>query len=191
MGSNQIKSVFEQYKKIWIVIILIAILFIGGEAIVGNFLSLGQVLLTTRMATMIALFALCQMMVMCVGGSGLDLSIGYNATLTAVVTAGILDGKNENLLPAIIVAIGMGAAIGLANGFLSSYMRLPPLIVTLAMASILQGIINAYNAGMNITGTPSPVLKTMVAGTTGLFPNIVFVLIIVFAVVTVSTRCFQ
>jgi len=176
---------FQQYKKLWVVIVLIAVLFIGGEIAVGNFLSLAQVLLTIRMASMIALFALCQMTVMSPGGDGLDLSIGFNATLTAVITASIMDGSNGNLFAAILVAIGFGAAVGFVNGFLSAYMKLPPLIVTLAMGTILQGIINVYTAGANITGRPSPALAVLAAGTTGIFPNIVFMLIIVLVIVMI------
>lgn len=185
MLKNQGSNIFQQYKKLWVVIILIAVLFVGGEITVGNFLSLGQVLLTVRMASMIALFALCQMIVMSSGGDGLDLSIGFNATLTAVITASIMDGSNSNLFLAVITAVGLGAAIGLANGLFSAYMKLPPLIVTLAMGTILQGIINVYTAGANITGRPSPMLATLAAGTTGIFPNIVIMLIIVLALVMI------
>ena len=185
MLKSKDANFFQHYKKLWIVVILIAVLFVGGEIAVGNFLSLGQVLLTIRMATMIALFALCQMMVMSAGGDGLDLSVGWNATLTAVMTASIMDGSDANLFLAVIVAVVLGALVGVANGLLSAYMKLPPLIVTLAMGTIIQGIINVYTAGANITGRPSPILATLAAGTTGVFPNIVFFLIIVVAVTMV------
>ena len=185
MPKVQENNIFQRYKKLWFVVILIAILFIGGEIAVGNFLSLSQVLLTVRMAAMIALFALCQMIVMSSGGDGLDLSIGFNATLTAVLTASIMDGSNGNLPLAILVAVVLGAGIGTANGLLSAYMKLPPLIVTLAMGTILQGIINVYTAGHNITGRPSPILSTLAAGTTGIFPNIVFLLTVVLVIVVI------
>jgi len=185
MLKSKDANIFQQYKKLWIVVILIAVLFIGGDISVGNFLSLGQVLLTIRMASMIALFALCQMTVMSAGGDGLDLSVGWNATLTAVMTASIMDGSDANLFLAVIVAVALGAMVGFANGLLSAYMKLPPLIVTLAMGTIIQGIINVYTAGANITGRPSPILATLAAGTTGIFPNIVFFLIIVIAVTMV------
>ena len=65
-----------------------------------------------------------------------------------------MDGKNENLLPAILAAIVIGAVVGFANGTLVAYVKLPPLVVTMAMASIIQGAINVYTAGKNITGKP-------------------------------------
>lgn len=175
----------NRYNKLIIAFLLIIFLFVLGELTVSNFLSLEQILLTIKLASFIALFGLCQMIVIAGGGSGLDLSVGYAATMTAVFTASIMDGKNENLWMALLVAMGLGIAVGLVNGVLTSFFKLPPLVVTLAMSNILQGIINVYTAGKNITGKPSPVLRLMAAMSTGIVPNILFVLIIVAAIVMI------
>jgi ribose transport system permease protein len=172
-------KIYDRNKKLIVATLLIVFLFVLGQVTVSNFLSLGQILLTVKLASFIALFGLCQMVVIASGGSGLDLSVGYAATITAVLTASIMDAQNGNLWMAILVALGLGVAIGMANGVLTAYLRLPPLVVTLAMANILQGIINAYTAGRNITGRPSPVLQIVAAKSTGIFPNILFVLLVV------------
>lgn len=173
------------YRKHLVAFALIVLLFLLGELTVSNFLSLGQVLLTVKLASFIALFALCQMIVIAAGGSGLDLSVGYTATMTAVLTAAIMDGRNSNLWIAVLVALGVGLAVGLLNGLLTAYVRLPPLVVTLAMANILQGAINVYTAGRSITGRPAPVLQVIAARSSGIFPNILFILLTVAPVVTV------
>ncbi len=172
-------------KKYIIAFGLIVLLFVLGELTVSNFLSLGQFLLTIKLASFIALFALCQMIVIAAGGSGLDLSVGYTATMTAVLTAAIMDGQTSNLWIAVLVALGIGLVVGLLNGLLTAYVRLPPLVVTLAMANILQGVINVYTAGRNITGRPAPVLQIIAAKSTGIFPNILFILLIVAPIVMV------
>ena len=172
-------------KKTIVAFLLIVFLFLIGEIVVSNFLSVGQVLLTIKLSSFIALFALCQMIVIAAGGGGLDLSVGFTATLTAILTATIMDGKNENLLSAILVAILIGAVIGFINGSLVSYVKLPPLVVTMAMASIIQGIINVYSAGKSITGKPAPILHTLAAKSTGIFPNILFVLITLAVIVMI------
>jgi ribose transport system permease protein len=183
LKENILLRVWNLYKKLIIAFFLIIGLFGFGDLLVGNFLSFTQLLLTIKLASFIALFGLCQMLVISSGGDGLDLSVGYMATMTAVFTASIMDGKNENLWIAILVALGVGMLVGLANGFLSAYMKLPPLVVTMAMANILQGIINAYTAGADITGKPSPILEIIAAKSSWIFPNVVFVLLIV-AVIT-------
>ncbi|UCF96093.1 MAG: ABC transporter permease [Spirochaetaceae bacterium] len=175
----------DRYKKLIIAFLLIIFLFVLGEIVVETFFSVGQILLTIKLASFIALFGLCQMVVIASGGSGLDLSVGYMATITAVFTAAIMDGQNANIWLAIPVALGLGIAVGLVNGVLTAYVKLPPLVVTLAMANILQGIINVYTAGKNITGRPSPVLQIIAAKSSGMFPNILFILLIVAPIVMI------
>jgi ribose transport system permease protein len=174
-----------QQKKLVIAFLLIVFLFVLGQVTVSNFLSFAQVLLTIKLASFIALFGLCQMIVMAGGGDGLDLSVGYTATLTAVLTASIMNGQNGNLWIAILVALAIGLLVGAANGFLSAYVKLPPLIVTMSMALIVQGGINVYTAGANITGKPSPILQVLAAQSTGVFPNILLVLLVVTPIVMI------
>ena len=183
--DTSVYNAVDRYKKLIIAFLLIVLLFVVGEIVLETFFSVGQILLTVKLASFIALFGLCQMVVIASGGSGLDLSVGYMATMTAVFTAAIMDGQNSNLWMAILAALGLGIAVGLVNGVLTAYVKLPPLVVTLAMANILQGIINAYTAGKNITGRPSPVLQIIAAKSTGMFPNILFILLIVAPIVMI------
>jgi ribose transport system permease protein len=185
LQNSAVYGAVDRYKKLIIAFLLIILLFVVGEIVLETFFSVGQILLTIKLAAFIALFGLCQMVVIASGGSGLDLSVGYMATMTAVFTAAIMDGQNANLWLAILVALGLGVAVGLVNGVLTAYVKLPPLVVTLAMANILQGIINAYTAGKNITGRPSPVLQIIAAKSTGMFPNILFILLIVAPIVMI------
>ncbi|WP_419823190.1 ABC transporter permease [Anoxybacterium hadale] len=183
--NSSLSTMWNNNKKTIIAFLLILFLFLLGEIVVSNFLSMGQILLTIKLSSFIALFALCQMIVIAAGGAGLDLSVGFTATLTAILTASVMDGQNGNLLPAVLVALAVGAMIGLANGALIAYVKLPPLVVTMAMASIIQGIINVYTAGKNITGKPAPILEIIAAKSTGIFPNILFLLLIVAVVVMI------
>jgi ribose transport system permease protein len=183
--QGSLAKFYQAYKKMIIAVALILFLFVLGEATVHNFLSLEQVLLTVKLASFIALFALCQMIAISAGGSGLDLSVGYTATMTAVLTASIMDAQNANIWKAVLMALGVGLAVGLINGLLTAYVKLPPLVVTLAMSNILQGVVNAYTAGHAITGRPSPVLQIIAAKTTGIFPNILFILLIVTPIVMI------
>lgn len=179
LRSTAAFALYDRFKKLIVALLLIVFLFVLGQVTVSNFLSLGQVLLTIKLAAFIALFGLCQMIVIAGGAGGLDLSVGYAATMTAVITAALMDGKNENLWIAVLVALGIGVVVGVANGALAAYVKLPPLVVTLAMSNILQGAINVYTAGHNITGRPSPVLQIIAAKSIGIFPNILFILLIV------------
>jgi len=176
---------YDRNKKIITALLAIVLVFILGQVVVSGFLTIHQVLITMKLASFIALFGLCQMLVMSAGGAGLDLSVGYTATITAIFTASVMNGANSNLWLAILIAIGIGLVVGLANGLLSAYVKLPSLVVTLAMSQILQGTINVYTAGRLISGKPSPVLQILAAKASGIIPNIVLLLLTVTVVVMV------
>src|SRR5271157_3854541 len=116
-----VTQIYSRQKALIIALLLNVFLFVLGQVTVSNFLSLPQVLLTVKLSAFIALFGLCQMIVIAGGGSGLDLSVGYAATITAVLTASIMDGRNENLWMALLFAVGIGVAVGLLNGLLTAY----------------------------------------------------------------------
>jgi ribose transport system permease protein len=183
LPENKFTRTVRSHKKTIAVLLLILALSIVGEIIVGNFISLNQALMTVKFASFTALFALCQMIVVSGGGNALDLSIGYIATLSAILGVAVMDGSNEGLFLAVLVAVGVGLFFGLMNGLLISFFKLSPLVVTMSMSSVLQGIINVYGSGMSIGGKPSPVLQTVAAHSTGSFPNIIFLLIAVIVVV--------
>ena len=130
LRDTPVYNAVDRHKKLIIAFLLIVLLFVVGEIVLETFFSLGQILLTIKLASFIALFGLCQMVVIASGGSGLDLSVGYMATMTAVFTAAIMDGQNSNLWMAVLVALGLGIAVGFVNGVLTAYVKLPPLVVT-------------------------------------------------------------
>jgi ribose transport system permease protein len=53
-------SFFSKYKKLIVAALLIIFLFVLGEIIVSDFLSVGQILLTIKLSSFIALFGLCR-----------------------------------------------------------------------------------------------------------------------------------
>jgi ribose transport system permease protein len=70
--------------------------------------------------------------------NGIDLSVGSVITLTNVSCAVLAAHGHGSLAVPFALAIGAGA--GLANGLIVSYLRIAPLIATLATSSIYLGI---------------------------------------------------
>jgi ribose transport system permease protein len=56
------------------------------------------------------------------------------------------------LLPALALALLVGAAAGLANGLLVTWGRLPPFIATLGMMSVARGAALVFTAGRPVSG---------------------------------------
>lgn len=87
----------------------------------------------TRNFAFIAIIALGQVTVMITGG--IDLSVGSILAVSGIVL-GLLMSNDYSFWVASLAAIGAGVACGLFNGYLISYMRLSPFVVTLGMLSI-------------------------------------------------------
>src|SRR5262249_3810460 len=66
---------------------------------------------------------------------GIDLSVGSVLAVCGIVL-GLLMSNDYSFWFAAIAAIGAGAACGAFNGYLISYLRLSPFVVTLGMLSI-------------------------------------------------------
>ena len=68
----------------------------------------------------------------------IDLSIGQTVALSAMVTALLLRDANAPI--AVAAGIGVGLVVGLANGLLTTRLRVPSFLITLGMAGIVGGL---------------------------------------------------
>ena len=75
---------------------------------------------------------------------GIDLSVGGIVTGSAVLLAGLVNGHSNLMIPALIAVLLCGAAVGALNGVIAVRTGVHPLIVTLGMASILNGLVLLY-----------------------------------------------
>lgn len=171
-----LKKVVKNNSKIAVCILLIVALFVIGNILTGG--SFASPAATIKFSSFIAILGLGQMLIISTGGY-VDLSVGYCATLVGCITARVMDGKNSHFFSALLVAIIIGVAVGLVNGFFSVYLDLPSLVVTLAMSQILQGLVDIYAAGFQIDGQASPIIKSLAAKNSGAIPNMmIFILVL-------------
>ena len=112
------------------------------------------------------------------GGEGIDLSVGAVISFSTVIAAQIIDGSNGRLLPAAVTVLAVGFIIGLGNGAGAAFLKIPPLVMTLAMSSVVQGAALVYTQGQP-KGRASELLVAAGSGRSGPFPNILFIWILV------------
>lgn len=99
-----------------------------------------------------------QAVVMLTGG--LDLSIGPVMNLASIVSAVVMDGSNGNIALAVLVTLAAGGAVGLVNGLLVSKLRIAPLLATLAVGTVLQGIYYVWTEGQP-KGNVAPAFRSI------------------------------
>jgi len=128
-----------------------------GEWLVPGFSGSGQIANQLKIASFLGLFAIGQTLVMIAGGQGLDLSVGAVASLSAMLGAAVLGAGAAGLVPTFAVAVACGALVGLINGCGITLLRVPPLVMTLVMASVVHGglIVWASTMRANIAATPA------------------------------------
>ena len=102
--------------------------------------------LILRSASQLGMVALGQTLVMLV--AGLDLSVTGLLVLTSVVIAQVGAGQDSRILPGLLISLGFGASIGLANGLMITKRNVPPFVATLGMLVLIRGAQSAYTQGI-------------------------------------------
>jgi ribose transport system permease protein len=122
----------------------------------------------------IAVLALGQLLVIIT--RGIDLSVGSTVALTSVVGAIVYLHVHSTVL-VILAILATGAAVGVANGAVYVFGRVPhPFIVTLASLSVVSGIALWAANGAPIPGMPHAV-QVVGGGTVGWLPYSTFVVL--------------
>ena len=113
---------------------------------------------------------------------GFDLSVPRVITLCGVLLTGLSNGNNQALWWAIPVILATGAILGAVNGFGVTAVAIPPVIMTLAMNSIVYGIILIYTRGGQMVGAVPPALINFIVGRSlGFSPVVLFTIVWVVA----------
>ena len=73
----------------------------------------------------------------------IDLSVANMISVAAVLASFIMQGRPEMMLPAVAVVLAVSALVGVVNGVLISRLQVNPLIATLGVGLILQGLLSA------------------------------------------------
>ena len=95
--------------------------------------------------SIIGMVALGQTFVILTGG--IDLSIPWTLNSVAVLLTLFTQGHDDALIWAIPLVLGLALVIGLINGIGVAVLNISPVIMTLGMNAILQGILLGYTSG--------------------------------------------
>ena len=140
-----------RFATIWIATGLLAIIctIVAPSTFSSASLS-GSVLLY---GSLVVILALGQMLVIMVGG--IDLSMAASISLLANILVGVSKGSDGRLGIAVLSVLGVAVLIGLVNGLLVAVVELNPLIVTLSMKFVIDGLNSEYRLGIaNSTTVP-------------------------------------
>lgn len=172
----QVKTNYSQARRtieIFIMPIVLLLLAAIFYLIEPRFLTGSNLTNLLRQAAILGLAALAQLIVVVSGG--VDLSIGANVALVSMISA--LVSKEFGVIAGFSAGILMGTFLGLINGVLVAYFKIPPFIVTLGMFTYGRALAWYIGGGLPIEmlpkgyeflgggflfGIPMPIIVTLI-----------------------------
>ena len=127
-------------KKTWInlvplfMLIIIIVAYFIGKNVTGYNGNLGDVINNGIFVAVVATGA-----VFIYSQGGFDMSLG-NASLMCATVAALTFKATNNLAVALIVAVVVGAALGILNAILATMLNLPVMVMTLTMMNIIAAV---------------------------------------------------
>ena len=122
-----------------ITIIVFVLMYLGAIIFLQSGFTKPQTLFNILNANAALIILSCGLSLVMITG-GIDISVGGVTALVSMSCAVYLDYHNGSVFGAILLALGIGLAFGLVQGFLVAYLDIQPFIVTLAGMFFARGM---------------------------------------------------
>jgi len=155
----------------------IVLLLVVGSIYSSNFLSPEYLLQQLKVGAFLGIIATGMMLVILLGQ--IDLSVPWTITMGAMMASAATAYGPMGEVAAIPFGIVCGLLIGLLNGVAVAYLRIPSMIITLAVNAVAQGLMVAYSGGFSPRDSASSAMKFIGAQSTLGIPHAVVVWIVV------------
>ena len=143
-----------------------------------NFFTVNNILNVLRQVSVVGILAVGMTFVILTGG--IDLSVGAVMALAGTIAAGLMVNMGLHGGIGLLAAVGVGVGLGLFNGALVAWGKMPAIIVTLATMGIARGLGLIYSGGYPISGLPGWV-SWFGVGRVGIVPVPVIIMVVVYA----------
>jgi ribose/xylose/arabinose/galactoside ABC-type transport system permease subunit len=145
------KSVFESYGQELVILVALIVLFVGVGLYNPRFISTNNLTSMFVGNAYIAIAAIGMSMVIISGN--IDVSVGSLIGVLGTIS-GTMAVSGYPILLCWLVPVLIGMAINAVVGVLVAYVKIPSIVVTLGMLSILKGGLISVTGGAWISGMP-------------------------------------
>ncbi|PMQ00876.1 MAG: sugar ABC transporter permease [Dictyoglomus sp. NZ13-RE01] len=159
MLNSKLSQLYTRNLEIVILTLILSFLLVSMTLLTGGkFLKLNSLEAMAFQMPLLGLLTLAQLIPMLTGG--IDLSIISTANLSGIITALILTNIKAwyNVPLAILLGLFSALLVGIFNGFIISFIEVPPIIGTLGSMILIKGISLAITKGYVISGFPDSFL---------------------------------
>ncbi|MBP3914163.1 MAG: sugar ABC transporter permease YjfF [Lachnospiraceae bacterium] len=149
MGNKEKKSsiftkVSDTNLLLTITIVIFFLMYIGGVLFLGKGFRKPQTFFNILSGNAALIIASCGMTIVMITG-GIDISVGGVMALVSMCCAVYLDFHGGSIFGSILIAVGIGLAYGIVQGFLVAYLDIQPFIVSLAGMFFARGMTTIVN----------------------------------------------
>ena len=127
-----------------ITIVIFLVMYIGAIVIQGGGFTKPQMFFNILNANAALIITACGMSIVMISG-GIDISVGGVVALVSMSCAVYLDHKGGSIIGSVLIALGIGIAFGLVQGFLVAFLDIQPFIVSLAGMFFARGMTTIVN----------------------------------------------
>ena len=140
---------------------VIALLLIGS-LYSRSFLSPEYLLQQLKVASFLGVIATGTLIVILLGQ--IDLSVPWVVAVGGMMSTAATGWGPIGQTLAIPFGVGCGIALGLVNGYGVAYLRIPSMIVTLAVNAVAQGLMVVHTGGFSPQDSSSPAMRALATG---------------------------
>jgi ribose transport system permease protein len=159
--GGDILDLGEAKRSVAAVWVVLALIFVVILVFRPNLAQLSSIQTIVVLAAVTAVVGLGQGSVIFVGG--IDLSVPWIMSASAIVFASISGGSDDLLAPALVASLILGTLLGLINGAGVTRFRIHPVVMTLALGAILEGGALGWTGGL-VTASPPPGVTVFMRG---------------------------
>jgi len=142
----------------------VALLLLVGSFYSASFLSPEYLLQQLKVASFLGVIATGAMIVILLGQ--IDLSVPWVVAVGGMMSTAAAGWGPLGAAMAIPVGIACGVALGLVNGFGVAVLRIPSMVVTLAVNAVAQGLMVVHTGGFSPQESASPAMRFLATGDT-------------------------
>jgi ribose transport system permease protein len=140
----------------------IVILLFLGSLYSRSFLSPEYLLQQLKVASFLGVIATGTMIVILLGQ--IDLSIPWVVAVGGMMSTAATGWGPVGETLAIPFGVACGTVLGLVNGFGVAYLRIPSMIITLAVNAVAQGLMVVHTGGFSPQDSSSPAMRVLATG---------------------------
>lgn len=155
MDKKKKGSILNSFKAGNKAIVIIILLGVALAFLTPTFFTTRNLLNVLRQVCVSTITAVGFSMIL--GSGNIDLSLGSMVAFTGVCMAKLMK-IGMPILPTILIALLIGALIGMLNSCIITTFKLPPFIVTLAMQYVIRGITYLTTSMLPVTDLPESFL---------------------------------